>query len=72
MAVGGRVLQQQLAFAPLEADGQRPLHVWRQPPNDVLVVVQTGQVLAMGQLSHLAAHGAAEGLELQRGDIDAG
>lgn len=69
-AVGGRVLQQQLALAALEADGQSPLHVRGQFADDVLVVAQAGQVLAVGELGHLTANGAGQALELQGGHVD--
>lgn len=71
VTAGRWVLQKQLSFTALEADGQRSLHVRGQFADDVLVVAQPGQVLAVGQLGQLAAHRAAEGLELRGGDVDA-
>lgn len=70
-AVGRRVLQHQLTLAALKADGQRPLHIWREFADDVPIISQTGQVPAMRELSHLSAHGAGQGLELRWGDVDA-
>lgn len=66
-----RVLQEQLALAALEADGQRPLHLRREFTKDVLVVFEAGQVLAMGELSQPPANGAGQCLEPGRGHIDA-
>lgn len=68
-AVRWRVLQQQLALAALEADGQCPLHVRGESANDVLVVAEAGQVLAVGDLGQLTANGAGQGLELRRDHI---
>lgn len=66
-----RVLQEQLALAAPEADGQRPPHLQREFTKDVLVVFEAGQVPAMGELSKPPANGAGQRLERGRGHIDA-
>lgn len=66
-----RVLQQQFALAALEADGQGPLHVRREFANDVLIIAEAGQVLAVGELGLLTADGAGQGLDLRRSHVDA-
>lgn len=68
---GRRVLQEEFALAALESDGQGPLHVWWEFLDDFLVVAQTGEVLAVGELRELSTDRAGEGLELRGGDIDA-
>lgn len=66
-----RVLQQQFALAALEADGKGPLHVHREFANDVLIIAEAGQVLAVGELGQLTADGTGQGLDLRRSHVDA-
>lgn len=68
---GGGVLQHQLSLAALETDRARPLHLRGQLLDDLLVVVQAGQVPAVPQLGHLPAHGTGQVLELGGGHVDA-
>lgn len=66
------LLEDQLALAALEAHGQRPLHLWREFAEDVLVVAQLGQVAAMGQVGELSTHRAGKRLELYGDHVDPG